>query len=492
MNEESAEPSSPEGLPASGSAAGPGRVRRPRMADAIGSPFFWRGVLPLIDTGLIFACVVFVGRQRLGHSPGEFMHDGTLPSFLIFTASLLVGAAVSGAYRKPHRLRSLSAAAEFILGVSLGTLAAMFVIYVVFFGEQQRVAQESRSVLLLAAALFIPVSLGIRMVFERVLEKLSRDRPYLLIGKPRSLSEFSETYKFIGLGNPTVSMPLSDVPEGAGDPGLEPGSPAFWNEVGRQFEGIVLTDPPEEIGADLIDRLVRMHFTVLPVFTLNSFYANAWRQVPTLNLNAAWVFEQDFSLAERSYYRFVKRIFDVFFSFSLLVAFLPLMVLLAVLVKLDSAGPVFYRQSRVGQNRRVFTIYKYRTMQEKSDEGPDYTGLGDARVTRMGRIIRRLRLDELPQLLNVVRGDMSLIGPRPEWSRLAARYEKEIPFYHLRHLVKPGVTGWAQLNITHGASIRGTLEKLRYDLYYIQFYSPVLDLEIFLKTILHVVSFKGR
>ena len=479
-------------LPASDPMDDPASSKRRLAADVIGSLFFWKGVLPLLDAGLIFASVAFIGHQRLGHSSGEILHASTVPSFLIFTVCLLIGAGVSGAYRKPNSLRSLSAAAEFILGVALATLAAMFIIYVVFFGEQQRIAQESRSVLLVGAMLFIPLSLGLRLFCERLLHKLSYSRPYLLIGKAQSLEEFSETYKFTGLPNPTVSMPLSGIPVDEGDAGSTAGSPMFWDEVGRHFEGIILTEPPGEIDPGLIDKLVRMHFSVLPVYTLNSFYANAWRQVPTLNLNAAWVFEQDFSLAERSYYRFVKRLFDMFFSFLLLVLFSPLMVLLAVLIKRDSPGTVFYRQLRVGQNRRIFSIFKFRTMLEKSDEVAALSGVAEDRVTRIGRTLRRLRLDELPQLLNVLKGEMSLIGPRPEWKLLADRYEKEIPFYHLRHLVKPGVTGWAQLNIDHGATVKGTLEKLRYDLYYIQFYSPVLDLEIFLKTMLHVVSFKGR
>ena len=470
----------------------PARAKRLPMADVIGSLFFWRGILPLLDACLIFASVVLISRQRLGHTTDALLSDGTLPSFLILTTCLLIGAGVSGAYRKPNSLRSLSASAEFILGVLIATFAAMFVIYVVFFGEQQRVAQESRSVLLLGAMVFIPLALGLRLFCERLLHKLSSCRPYLLIGKVKSLEDFSETYKYTGLPNPTVSMPLVESSGGEGEPGPTAGSPMFWSEVGRQFEGVILTEPPGEIDAGLIDRLVRMHFSELPVYTLNSFYANAWRQVPTLNLNAAWVFEQDFSLAERSYYRFVKRIFDMFFSFVMLVLFSPLMILLGVLIKIDSAGSVFFRQSRVGQSRRVFTIFKFRTMLEKSDEVAALSGVADDRVTRVGRILRRLRLDELPQLLNVLKGEMSLIGPRPEWTLLVDRYEKEIPFYHLRHLVKPGVTGWAQLNLDHGATVKGTLEKLRYDLYYIQFYSPVLELEIFLKTMLHVVSFKGR
>jgi len=127
-----------------------------------------------------------------------------------------------------------------------------------------------------------------------------------------------------------------------------------------------------------------------------------------------------------------------------------------------------------------------------AEAGPAYTCGGDPRVTRVGRILRKLRIDELPQLFNVLSGDMSLIGPRPEWERLVSVYEKEIPFYHLRHLVKPGITGWAQLNFPYGESLKDAMEKLRFDLYYIRFYSPVLDLEIVLKTVLHILSVRGR
>jgi lipopolysaccharide/colanic/teichoic acid biosynthesis glycosyltransferase len=156
--------------------------------------------------------------------------------------------------------------------------------------------------------------------------------------------------------------------------------------------------------------------------------------------------------------------------------------------------PVIFKQQRVGRDEKVFTIYKFRTMREADPgEGGDlYTREGDPRVLRLGGWLRRLRLDELPQLWNVLRGDLSLIGPRAEWVECVERYQKKIPLYHFRHLVKPGITGWAQVNYPYGESEKDAVEKLKYDLYYIRHYSPLLDAMIVLKTV-HTMFFgKGR
>jgi len=171
---------------------------------------------------------------------------------------------------------------------------------------------------------------------------------------------------------------------------------------------------------------------------------------------------------------------------------LPLLLLCAAAVWLDDRGPVFFSQSRVGKNRLPFQVYKFRTMREEIVNGDPYTHANDNRITRAGRILRALRLDELPQLWNVLRGDMSLIGPRAEWAKLVERYEKEIPCYHFRHLVKPGITGWAQVNYPYGANLEDTLRKLEYDLYYIRHFSFVLDASIVLKTIYVMLGGKGR
>jgi lipopolysaccharide/colanic/teichoic acid biosynthesis glycosyltransferase len=169
----------------------------------------------------------------------------------------------------------------------------------------------------------------------------------------------------------------------------------------------------------------------------------------------------------------------------------PLLVLIAAAILLESRGQVIFRQDRVGLRGRIFSIRKFRTMRN-TPEGDIYTRGGDNRVTRLGAFLRKSRLDELPQLWNVLRGEMSLIGPRAEWTRCAEIYEKEIPNYHLRHLVRPGITGWAQVNYPYGENLQDAIEKLRFDLYYIRHFSLLLDWSLMLKTI-HVMLFgKGR
>ena len=154
---------------------------------------------------------------------------------------------------------------------------------------------------------------------------------------------------------------------------------------------------------------------------------------------------------------------------------------------LESGRPVFFCQTRIGRNRRPFSLCKFRSMYVRApgEEGSLYTGTKDARITRVGAYLRKLRLDEVPQLWNVLKGDMSLIGPRAEWDRLVDRYEKAIRCYHFRHLVKPGITGWAQVNYPYGASEEDALQKLKYDLYYIRRYSLRLDAMIVLKNPAH-------
>jgi len=163
-----------------------------------------------------------------------------------------------------------------------------------------------------------------------------------------------------------------------------------------------------------------------------------------------------------------------------------------IAVWLDDRGPVFFHQTRIGKNHEPFPIVKLRTMRVAASHGDRYTRPGDSRITRIGGFLRATRIDELPQLWSVLRGDMSLIGPRAEWDLLVADYEKQIPCYHFRHFVKPGITGWAQVNYPYGANLEDTIRKLEYDLYYIRRFSFMLDAAIVLKTI-HIMIFgKGR
>ena len=189
-----------------------------------------------------------------------------------------------------------------------------------------------------------------------------------------------------------------------------------------------------------------------------------------------------------------KRILSVVVSAVLLSLFLPITLLFMVLVRLDSPGPIFYRQERTGQDGRSFTLWKFRSMRQDAERGNKAVwsaGADDPRVTRVGKLLRRTRLDELPQLFNVLRGDMSFVGPRPERPQFVQELAATIPFYPLRHAVKPGITGWAQINHGYANSVEDTIEKLQYDLFYIKHMSVLLDALIILETIKTVLVRKG-
>jgi len=191
-------------------------------------------------------------------------------------------------------------------------------------------------------------------------------------------------------------------------------------------------------------------------------------------------------------YKGIKRGIDVLASLFGAVLFLPLYLFIALAIKLDSRGPVFYKQERVGQDGRLFSLIKFRSMTVDAEkDGPVWAVVNDQRVTRVGRWIRKLRLDEIPQLINVLRGEMSLVGPRPERPFFVRKLEKKIPFYSHRHAVKPGITGWAQILYPYGATQEDAQEKLKYDLYYIKHLSPIMDLRIIAETAKIVLFGRG-
>jgi len=191
--------------------------------------------------------------------------------------------------------------------------------------------------------------------------------------------------------------------------------------------------------------------------------------------------------------RFLKRFFDVVFSLTFLVVFSPLWVLVAVAIRLNTRGPVLFRQQRIGKGAQQFVLYKYRSMIEDAEKetGPVWAQKGDRRVTGVGRVLRRARLDEIPQLINVLKGEMSLVGPRPERPYFVSRLMQEIPLYSRRLNVKPGLTGWAQTRHNYDASIDDVREKVKYDLYYIENMSLSLDLKILARTILVTLTGSG-
>ena len=188
-----------------------------------------------------------------------------------------------------------------------------------------------------------------------------------------------------------------------------------------------------------------------------------------------------------------KRLFDIFFAVIGLIMFIPLIPVITFLIKLDSRGSLFFSQRRVGEGGKEFLIYKLRTMDQdaESKTGAVWAQKNDLRITRMGQLLRKIRIDELPQLYNVLKGDMSFIGPRPERPEMIKMLDEKIPYYSERHTVKPGITGWAQVKYSYGASLEDAMEKLKYDLFYIKHMSLFLDLLIVLETIKVVLVGRG-
>ena len=236
--------------------------------------------------------------------------------------------------------------------------------------------------------------------------------------------------------------------------------------------------------------LIECRVSGVPVTDLAGIYERVRGEVPIESLKASWlIYGQGF--AQSGLRTFIKRTFDLLVSAVLLALTLPLMLITALVIRLESHGPVIYRQERVGRGGRPFTCLKFRSMQAdaEADGKPRWAGANDERVTRIGRFIRKTRIDELPQLINVLRGEMSFVGPRPERPGFVNELKKAIPYYDLRHSVKPGITGWAQVRYTYGASVEDARKKLQFDLYYVKNHSLFLDLLILVETV-RVVLFR--
>lgn len=241
-----------------------------------------------------------------------------------------------------------------------------------------------------------------------------------------------------------------------------------------------------------IRELLNCKVSGVKILDLSSFFEGTQGQVRIDSLKASWLIYGD-GFRQGAARSVVKRCFDLFVAASLLLLALPVMLVTALLILLEDGGPIFYRQERVGQGGRIFKVTKFRSMRTdaEKDGKPRWATSNDDRATRIGRVIRKCRIDELPQLFNVITGEMSLVGPRPERAFFVDQLAQEIPFYAVRHCVKPGVTGWAQVRYQYGASVEDAVQKLQYDLYYVKNHSLMLDILVLCETVRVVLTGEG-
>lgn len=423
----------------------------------------------------------------------------TPAAILLPLGVLILSLALVGSYRVRMDFASLRYASEHLIACAFASALAALLLYVVAsFGPNPT---SSRAIFTGAFVIFSVLSLFCRRFFWFWASTFRADGKFLVIADDRFGPIFYRDYqasgqyqgvRYVAAIKELRSKPIAG--EGTPAPIVEAAHllPHLDQESAGGYEAIVVAADLDRLNPEVARRLAVIHFDELPVYTMESFYEKYWVRIPLQILGPAWPIETEFVLVQHSVYSALKRFLDFVIVLFLLFLTAPIMMLVAILIMILDGFPVIYSQPRVGIHGQSFTLYKFRTMKVGSDRGDGYTREGDSRVSKLGNFLRKTRLDELPQLWNVLRGDMSMIGPRAEWTRLVSDYEKQIPHYHFRHLVRPGITGWAQVHYPYGASLEDTLQKFSYDLYYIRNFSMRLDAEVLLKT-LHVVLFgKGR
>jgi len=378
----------------------------------------------------------------------------------------------------------------------LAAMLVMLLVTFVFLGGGYYL-QSSRAVIAASFVGLIPLTLTYRRRLALRMLDQQQKRPIVFLGSQASCVAFKDTYDQNRMTQELLFFATDATRHESISPLIEmemqaiSALPSILDQLAQRIEAVVLHDTSRDLPFAVTERLIALNFTGVPTYTLELFHEVYWRKISLDRLNQTWPFQEGFQVAREPVFARLKRLSDIVLAVVGLALFSPLLVLCAVVVWAEDRGPVFFRQMRVGKNRVPFLIFKFRTMRPNASNDP-YTRPNDSRITRVGRFLRAVRCDELPQLWNVLRGEMSLIGPRAEWINLVERYEKDVPCYHFRHLVKPGITGWAQVNYPYGANLDDTLRKLEYDLYYIRYFSFVLDASIVLKTI-HIMLFgKGR
>ena len=450
-------------------------------------------LLLLLDVAAWFSIYGFASLIR-----GDAYYSSALVFFVVdlLQVTIIVTALYTiGGYDRSTETRSLVYATEHLLAIIVAAVLSAALIYSA--ASFDSTMKPSRGVVRVSFIIFLPVSLEYRRWVRGRVAARGSNLAYLVIGSGDLARRFYEAYmespnrqrlEFVDVSEERIGMRIA----GPKSPLVEGDVDAKLDRRGTHYSGVILAERVDRIPPALLERLVRTQFQRSRVYTLESFYESHWRYVPLDAIDPVWPLQTGFQLARNSPYHYLKRLCDIFASLIGMLVFAPIFLLAAALIGLSSGRPILYQQVRVGRGGIPFTLYKLRTMvNRQGDESEEiYTRKHDPRITPIGRWLRKVRLDELPQLWNVFKGEMSLIGPRAEWIKCAERYETQIPFYHFRHLVKPGITGWAQVNYPYGESDQDAIEKLKYDLYYIRRYSLKLDAMIALKTV-HVMLFSG-
>ncbi|WP_343528376.1 TIGR03013 family XrtA/PEP-CTERM system glycosyltransferase [Sphingomonas sp.] len=438
-------------------------------------------LLGLVDFLLLILAADLGWRLRasqIGFPAGTIM--GRLPQVLSFAVPLQIALMAVGAYAAASFLSLRFAAARLMVAISIGVI---FLSLIFFFMPS---LSSWRSSLFYSMVIAVVLLVVVRGLLGRVLGGDKFKRRVIVMGAGERATQIMELARQPGANFMIVgAIAMSDEENAV--------SKAVHRSTIPSLGGFVIDRQATEVVLALQERrnalpyqdLLRVRTTGVQVSELSSFLERQTGRIDLASVSHSWlIFSEGFS-SGRMWSAMVKRAFDIVVSLILLMVALPVILVTAVAIRLESRGPVIYRQQRVGLYNQPFDILKLRSMRQDAESGGQavWAEQNDPRITRIGRIIRKVRIDELPQIWSVLAGEMSFVGPRPERPQFVEELERRIPFYAERHMVKPGITGWAQLNYPYGASIEDARHKLEYDLYYAKNYSPFLDALILLQTL---------
>ena len=438
-------------------------------------------LLGLFDLGLLVLAGEMAWRFRAEQigvhigSPQERI--GMLAAFSVVILTMMTAVGVFGT----DSLRSMrNSSARVLVALSLGVISLSFVDWVsggfLFW----------RSVLAYAMGLSVLFLVGNRLIIGGILGASAFRRRVLVLGAGSRADRLRKLGEEPGCGFVIVGyIRMSNT-----DPVVEEAinRTAIYN-LKRYVENLAVSEVvlamEERRNALPLHDLLRIKTAGVHVNDFSTFLERETGRVDLDTVNPSWLIFSDGFSSGRALSGVAKRLFDITASLLLLILTAPVIVLFAIIVKLDSKGPAFFRQTRVGLYGQTFDLIKLRSMRidAEADGKAKFAEKDDPRVTRVGRFIRKVRIDELPQTWSVLKGEMSFVGPRPERPEFVASLEEKIPYYAERHMVKPGITGWAQINYPYGANLDDSRHKLEYDLYYAKNYTPFLDLLILLQTL---------
>ncbi len=444
-------------------------------------------VLLLADAGIFLGSVLLAVYVQL--SPYGASAAAALEASVAFALLMLAINAAFGLYRREEAITFGAVVGRLLLALAIGSPLAYLLLHLMPDGQSARMVLGYT--LLYAAC----GQILLRQVMFAARDAGVGARRVLIVGVGAEAKTVEESLK--SLGYPRYAV-VGFYQAGPGEASVLPATHRVYPrqtdfvELVRRLrvQEVIVAVREQRGGALPLRELLECRINGVPVTDLPGFYERVRGEVPIESLKASWlIYGQGF--AQDGLRTVIKRAFDIVASSVLLILALPVMALAAVAIFVESGFPIIYRQERVGRGGRTFMCLKFRSMRTDAEKDgvARWATAGDSRVTRVGRIMRKTRIDELPQLINVLRGDMSLVGPRPERPCFVSQLREQIRFYDVRHSVKPGLTGWAQVRYSYGASVEDASKKLEYDLYYVKNHSLFLDLLILFETV-RVVLFR--